>query len=72
MIGITSREHRGFAIHVEWNSVGDPPYQATIRRRFRQLHPQRGVFKGRSEEEAVSQAQAAIEQILDGERPNGE
>lgn len=64
MIGITTREHRGFAIHIEWNSIANPPYQATIRRRFEQAYPRRGVFKGVSEVDVVSQATAEIDRIL--------
>jgi hypothetical protein len=67
MIGITTREHRGFAIHIECNSVANPPYQATIRRRFRQAHPKPRIFRGASEGDVIAQAEAEIEHILAGE-----
>ncbi|MGA3004114.1 MAG: hypothetical protein ABSE20_20565 [Acetobacteraceae bacterium] len=69
MIGITTRIYRGFAIHIESIRAASPPYRATIRRRFRQLRPQPGVFKGASEEDVVTQASAEVDRLLAGETP---
>ena len=57
MIAITTREHRGFAIHIECNGAANPPYRATIRRRFRQLRPMPGIFKGETEDDVIRQAE---------------
>jgi hypothetical protein len=64
MIGITTRKHRGFAIHIECNRAGDPPFKATIRRLAVEIHPRPGVFKGATEGDVTSQAKVAIERIL--------
>ena len=69
MIGITTRNYRGFAIHIECTDGASPPYRATIRRRFQEAHPRPRVFKGASDEEVVSQAKMEIDRILAREPP---
>ncbi|HEX3994400.1 MAG TPA: hypothetical protein VHX39_24770 [Acetobacteraceae bacterium] len=64
MIGITTRKHRGFAIHIERNGAVNPPFKATIRRLVVEIHPRPGVFKGATEGDVTSQAKVAIERIL--------
>ena len=54
MIGITTQVYRGFAIHIECVRAATPRCRATIRRRFQQVHPSPGVFKGETEEDVIA------------------
>jgi hypothetical protein len=69
MIGITTRNYRGFAILIQCNGKASPPCRATIRRQFQEAHPRPGGFNGASEEDVVSQAKALIDRIWGGESP---
>lgn len=68
MISITTRNYRGFAIHIQCDGDASPSCQATIRRRFREALPRPGIFRGASEEDVVSQATAEIDSILGGKQ----
>jgi hypothetical protein len=71
MIGITTRTYRGFAIHIECADEAIPPFRATIRRRFQEAHPKPVVFRGASEEDVVSQAEAEVDRLLAAEATEG-
>jgi hypothetical protein len=72
MMGIWSKEYRGFEIRIELrgDTTGQHPYRATIRRPG-QAHAEAAEFEAATQAEVISLANAAIDSILVQERGPG-